>query len=250
MYVQTKLKPTITRQQFKSLILEYPKLDIDAKLRDLEISVREKFPENGKFTLVWLAKTLEKIDELFYCGQLLRFICDTFGSLRISETVDEERTAGYVVINDEDELELCLNQELFMDLFQDSNKSYHAGGLLCSSMYECLTQVLLHECVHLALTLFERWQMYDDPRDHGKVFMGIVRNMLGHCDSQHGLVPDLVHTESLCETRKHLKVGDKVQVFFKMKYVPAIIFSIQKKFVEVNISGDIYRVHFGLINRV
>lgn len=252
MFVCTDLGPTIGREQFCDLILRYPKWSREEQQQrydELTRCVRDRFPENGRFTLKWLAQTLSKIDELYYCGQLIRFLCQEFGGVHVESTVDEEKTAGYVVVNPDQQLELRLNQDMFIDLFEQPDRAYHAGGLLCANRYECLMQVLLHECVHLALTLFEKQGLYRDARDHGKQFMHIVRNMLGHCDSQHGLVPDLVHSESLCETKKQLKPGDNVKCFFKGRYEPATVLGVHKKFVEVNVRGKPYRVHFGTIER-
>lgn len=232
--------------------MNYPKWtheEQQARYDELTRCVRDQFPDHGRFTLKWLAKTLGKIDELYYCGQLIRFLCQEFGGVHIETAVDEAKTAGYVEINSQKQIELRLNQSMFIDLFQESNPGYHAGGTLCTNSYECMIQVLLHECIHLALTLFEAQGLVKDAREHGSQFMNIARNMLGHCDSQHGLVPNLVHTESLCEIKKQIQVGDRVACFFNGRYEPATILAIHKKYVEVDIFDQAYRVHFGLIDR-
>ena len=247
MYIFTKRQPTQNPKEFSEFILNYPKIDSKATYQTFCASSQKKFPENGKFELTWLARSVKFIDHLYYKNQLMAYISLLYGRLKIQSTVSEASTAGYVVENNEAGLDLCLNQKLFIDLFAKKNISYHAAGLLCSDKFSCLSQVLLHECIHLALTVIEKLGFHDDNRHHGQTFMHIARNMLGHCDATHGLVAGLTHTESLCDIRKNLKIGQDCLVFFKCKFVDGKITDIFRKKVEVEIQGLRYIIHVGLI---
>jgi hypothetical protein len=252
MFITTKRKPTMTPVEFRDFLLNYPKIDVDAKFQEYEEFAQTGFAKNGKFSMKWLAHTLKKIDEIYYANQLLPFINVLYGRLLIKPVVDEVQTAGFVVENSDGDLELCLNQQLFIDLFEgNASKSYHAGGLLCSDRFSCISQVLLHEVAHIALTLCDKLGLYDDSKNHhGKFFMKLVRRMLNHCDSLHGLVPNLLHNHSLCENSKNLREYDEVLVFFKYRFVPCIIKRIFRKKVEVDIDGETYTVHMGLIKPI
>lgn len=247
MHLKTRREPTMTPEEFQYFMLHYPKVDTKAKYQEFEQSARLDFPEHGKFTMRWLAKTLKKIDEIYYENQLLPYISKLYGTLRISPMVDERVTAAFVVENDSDGLDLCLNQQLFIDLFNTPKRSYHAGGLVCSSIFDCLSHVLLHECIHLALTVCEKLGLFDDSKHHGATFMKIAKRMLSQCDSLHGLVPGLIHEESLCSIRKNLYKGQPVFVFFKCRFVPAIVANFGRTKVEVEIDGTLYVVHIGLV---
>jgi hypothetical protein len=251
MFITTRRKPTMTPVEFRDFLLDYPKIDVDAKFQEYEDFAKEGFAEDGKFSMKWLARTLKKIDEIYYKNQLLPFINLLYGRLLIKPVVDEVQTAGFVVENSEGDLELCLNQQLFIDLFEgNSQKSYHAGGLVCHDKFLCISFVLLHETAHIALTLCEKLGLYDDTRDHGRVFSRIVKRAFGHCDYKHGLIKDLIQNHSLCENSKNLREFDKVLVFFKYRFVPCIIKRIFRKKVEVDIDGEIYTVHMGLIKPI
>ncbi len=247
MFITTKKLPTLTPIQFRDFLLNYPKIDTDKSFREYEMFAKDGFALNGKFSMKWLASTLKKIDDIYYRGQLLSYISQLYGKLLISGFVDEVQTAGFVVENNTNGIELCLNQRLFIDLFQDKDQSYHAGGLICTNIFSCVSQVLLHECIHLALTVCDKLGVYDDNRHHGKVFSSIARNMLGHCDTQHGLVHGLKHEESLCKIRSQLFPLQSVLVFFKNKFVPGVIQHIYRKKVEILINDVVYTVHIGLI---
>jgi hypothetical protein len=249
MFITTRRKPTMTPIEFRDFLLHYPKIDVDAKFKEYENFAKEGFAEDGKFSMKWLARTLKKIDEIYYKNQLLPFINLLYGRLLIKPVVDEVQTAGFVVENSEGDLELCLNQQLFIDLFEgNSQKSYHAGGLLCSDRLSCINQVLLHEVAHIALSLCDKLGLYDDSTNHhGKIFMQLVKRMLNHCDSLHGLVPSLFHDDSLCSLKSKLREFDNVLVFFKFRFVPGIVKRIFRKKVEVEIDGETYTVHMGLI---
>jgi len=248
MEITTRRKPTMSEEEFADFILNYPQINIEANFKIFKEKSEFEFPENGLFTLKWLAKTLKLIDELYYNNQLLAYISLLYGGLRISSHVNERETAGYVVENEGNGLELCLNQQLFIDLFATKEKiSYHAAGLLCSNIFACLSQVLLHECIHLALTVLEKLGVHNDDRHHGQTFMKIAKRMLGHCNESHGLVKGLVHEESLCDIRKNLKIGQKCLVFFKCRFVDGKITDIYRKKVEVEIKGNRYVVHVGLV---
>jgi hypothetical protein len=245
MYITTPRKPDWTPEHFRDFLVNYPKIDTQASFHEYEEFAKQGF--ESKFTMRWLAGVLRKIDELYYANQLLAFISQAYGKLYIKGFVDEVQTAGFVVENDEHGLELRLNQKLFLDLFEEGHNSYHAGGLICDNVFHCVSQVLLHECIHLALTVCEKMGVYDDARHHGKTFAHIAKRMLGHCDTQHGLIKDLVHTTSLCDIKQTLVIGLHVLVFFKNRFVPAIIEKIYRKKVDVNISNSVYTVHIGLI---
>jgi hypothetical protein len=252
MFITTKRKPTMTPVEFRDFLLNYPKIDVKAKFQEYEEFAKTGFAKDGKFSMKWLARTLKKIDEIYYANQLLPFINVLYGRLLIKPVVDEVQTAGFVVENSDGDLELCLNQQLFIDLFEGKdNPSYHAGGLVCKSRFECISQVLLHETVHVALTVCDKLGLYDDSKNnHGKVFMRLATRLFGHCDKLHGLVKDLIHRHSLCENSKNLREHDEVLVFFKFRFVPCIIKRIFRKKVEVDIDGETYTVHMGLIKPI
>ncbi len=246
MYIATQRKPDMSPTDFRDFLLDYPKVDTDAKFEEYQTFAQEGF--ESKFTMKWLAATLRKIDEVYYANQLMPFVSVSFGKLYIKGFVDEVQTAGFVVENSEHGIELRLNQKLFVDLFAGPDKySYHAGGLVCDNVFHCVSHVLLHECIHLALTVCEKLGIYEDRVHHGKVFSKIAKRMLGHCHSQHGLVNNLIHTQSLCEIREHLVPGLRVLVFFKFRFVPGIIKNVLRKKVEVLIDGETFIVHQGLV---
>ncbi len=252
MFVTTKRKPTMTPIEFRDFLFHYPQINVDETFKEYKKSAQNGFAKDGKFSMRWLAYTLKKIDEIYYKNQLLPFVNMLYGRLLIKPVVDEVETAGFVVENSDGDLELCLNQQLFIDLFEgQDNPSYHAGGLVCRDRFSCISQVLLHETVHIALTLCDKFGLYDDSRNnHGKVFMRLATGMFGHCDKLHGLIKDLIHSKSLCENAKNIREYDEVLVFFKHRFVPCIVKRIFRKKVEVEIDGETYTVHMGLLKPI
>lgn len=184
--------PSSRSKQWCSALLNktFSPAEIAAKFSDLEQFARASWPEDGMFSMEWLAAVMQRIDKLWYDGYLLPKIYATYGGLHLYVDSEHERVAGYVEETaDKESLSLHMNRSLFASLFTKQERGYHSGGLLCEDRLVCMLHVILHESVHLALTLCDKLGHRADIRDHGKEFNRIVKNMFGQTDPQHGLIP-------------------------------------------------------------
>jgi hypothetical protein len=221
---------------------------IQRKFQELRTFAKRTFPKKGNFKLEWLKKILLKIDAIWYHDQLFRVISKLYGSMELSLDVDERKIAGYV-LEEGESIGFHINRPLFMSLFPSSDTGYHVGGLVCKDQLECLLHVVLHETVHVALTICEKWKVQEDIEHHGETFLKIIRNMFGHTDSQHGLVLGLSHDLTLQEIRTRLKVGQNVQFFINDHWETGRVVKMSTKEIAVrqDLTKIVHAVHPGLI---
>jgi hypothetical protein len=229
---------------------QHTKKRIKNNFKNLEDFARKEFPKNGKFSLVWVKNVLLKIDELYYNNELFAKITKVYGGIKIEQHVSEEEIAGYILETDDGGITICMNRNLFMGLFSMSknDSGYHSGGLLCTDRLVCLLHVLVHETVHIVLTLCEKLGKYGGEEEHGKDFMRITKHLFGHTHAKHGLIPGINHKHSLQTIEKNIKVGQHVKIFVKGKRMKGVILKKAKNHVEVQTRHAIYSVEAGLIN--
>jgi len=221
-----------------------------------------QFTENdakGCFSVNWLEGVFKAIDHIWYDDLLSKLIYNAYprGLLFKIEKMDDERVAGYVMeIGERDQLILHMNRDLFVKLFEDPLRiqrgGYHSGGLLCQERIVCFLHVLLHETVHLILTVLDKLGFRTEIRDHGKDFNRIIRNLFGHTDSRHGLIPGFLQYHDLQEIRHHLRKGQTAEVYIERQWQHCKIQKVGYKWVtvkKIKKNGDTkqYRVHIGLV---
>lgn len=232
--------------------------EIQHKLRVCIEEARKTFPTTGCFSLDWLESVLIHADKLWYDGKLLIGIVKAYGAIYLHIDNEEKRVAGYVKeTHDKKTISFHMNRNLFAELFaKERNPStkqsgYHSGGLLCEDRLVCAMHVILHETVHLALTLCDKLGYREDRDDHGKEFRKIVRNYFGHTDPQHGLIPGYEQYHDLDTIRNKLRPGLKVQVFLDDKWTPCIVKTARKTSAKIITNdGQSVTVHPGLIRLV
>lgn len=207
------------------------------------------FPSDGNFPLTWFSSVIAQIDELWYHKLLVVSLTDTYGglNLEIDKRISDDRIAGYVLEESPQKMTLLMNKHLFKNLFQKNEYGYHTGGLLCRDRLVCFLHVLLHESVHLILTMFDRTGFRPDIRDHGKDFNKIILNLFGQTDSQHGLIPGYEQYHDLQTIRKQIKKGMEVDIFVNDKWIPGVIQKKGYKWVNVKCDDSRFRVHTGLV---
>jgi len=222
--------------------------DIDHRFQTLKKFAQSQFPEHGDFPLHWLGEVVTKIDELWYHKLLVKGLTQVYGGLNLIVDPIETRVAGYVVeSNNGTKITLSMNKELFMELFVQGQQGFHSGGLLCKERLVCFLHVLLHETVHLILTMYERTGFRIDERDHGKDFNVIIFNLFGQTDSRHGLIPGFKQYHDLATLQKLIKKGCKVEVFVEGQWTKGVVQKKGYKWVNVICNKEHYRVHTGLI---
>lgn len=246
----TRQLPTVTRAWCRALLTRrFRPSDIQAKFHTLAQQARASFPASGCFSLEWLSEVLVQIDKLWYDGLLLPGVYQAYGAMDLYLDNSETRVAGYVKeTGDKKKLSLHMNRELFATLFQSQEQGYHSGGLLCRDRMVCALNVILHETVHLALTLCDKLGHRPDVRDHGKEFNRMVKNMFGHTDSQHGLIPGYEQRHDLQTIRQRLKAGMRVEVFVDGRWQPCRVARKGYKWTHVvTDTAQKLTVHAGLL---
>ena len=232
---------------------QVPMKEIKSRFRELHRFTKNMFSEEGTMCAMFKVEQIEKIvtkaDKLWFDGNLSKWTKRAFGGLQVGFDCSDEVAAAYVV---EHRGNLCLfvNKVLFCRLFLKGEKSYLSGGLLCSDRLTCMLHVILHELIHVALTVCEKLGKYRDTNHHGSDFDKLSRNMFGHTDSKHGLLPGLEQNCNYETIQKSLKPGKKVKVFVDGKWVNGKIAKIKKGKKEATIIGSkyVYDVNIGLIN--
>jgi len=229
------------------------KKKIDAKLQELYDWSRETFPDDGCFTFQWLDQLIRKIDHLWFEDRLIQEVTDTYGGLMLRMDIDEDRIAGFVMESkDRKKVFLHLNRNLFHTLFlaKDSKPvKYHSGGLLCEDRFLCLLHVLLHEIVHLLLTVCDKRGWRDDSDHHGEEFKQIIYNMYRQTDAQHGLIPGMHQYHDLVTIKKRIKTGTRVFIFTSDQWIPAKVLALGDDWVQCHNlkTQKQFKVHPGLI---
>jgi hypothetical protein len=231
------------------LTTKLTKKEIQDRVLEIEQFSRESYPEDGCFSIKWLRQVVYKIDELWYGSQMMPTLDREYGGLVISIDSGEEKVAGYIQEVD-DSIVLHMNRDLFYSLFKKREKGYHSGGLLCSDRLVCMLHVLLHETVHIILTLCEKLGHQSNIRDHGKAFNQIIRNLFGQTDSQHGLIPGYSQDHDLDTIKQRVRKGSIVDVFMNNQTSRGKVVYRGRKWVEVDCGSVVYKVHIGLIKLV
>jgi hypothetical protein len=204
------------------------------------------FPKSGNFKLSWLKKVLLKIDKIWYNNYLFHFLTGVYGGVFLTADDSDPEVAGYVLDSDKT-ITLSMNKFLFMNLFDNGDTGYHAGGLVCTERLSCLLHVILHETSHLLLTVCQNLGHHKNTRHHGKEFAHVTYTLFGHVNAQHGLIHGLNPNTDYLTTKRKLRVGLHVSVFYKTKYVPGVIININRNFVDVKTSKFTVCVNAGLI---
>jgi hypothetical protein len=250
--ISKKTKQTVSNETFCSNLIHVKALSDEQrknKLKTLTTYSKKHFPTSGDFHLKWLKKILIKIDQLWFESELFTKITEVYGGMTLYTSIKEERIAGYV-LESKDRISFHINRDLFMELFSNGDKGYHSGGLVCKDRLTCLLHVLLHEMVHVCLSLCDRLKLHKDVRHHGKVFSNITKHLFGHTDSKHGLIPGLDHTHDLESIKKNLKVGQNVKIYLNESWIPVKI--VKKSRIRADVESldgkkTRYSVHAGLI---
>ena len=208
-------------------------------------------PADGKFTITWLRQLIKKIDELWYEGKLLSTIRHEYGKdLVLSLDVGDDSVAGYVK-PDAGELRLHMNLDLFHKLFHEkASASYHAGGLVCTTRFNCFLHIVLHESVHIFLALCEKMGQHRDINDHGRDFYRAIRQWFGQQEHRHGLIDGFNPTQDIATIKAKAQVGEVVEMFLDGSWVPGRVVTRGRKYVHVrecDKDGTVHRVHFGIL---
>lgn len=234
------------------LTKKYTDKEVDEKLETCINFARKNFPESGCYSLQWLESVLILADKLWFDSKLLKGVAQVYGGLDLCIDNSEQRVAGYVRESyDKNGVSFHMNRNLFAELFRTPPKrkhGYHSGGLLCKDRMVCALHVILHEMVHLALTLCEKIGFRDDRNEHGTEFQKIVWNFFRHTDPQHGLIPGYEQYHDLDTIRKSIKRGQTVEVFIDNKWTTCTVARKGKKSTRViTAKGEEMTVHPGLI---
>lgn len=224
-------------------------VDYKQRYEELKEWGRDTFPASGHFTKEWLNTCVTKIDRLWYEDRLLEVVKDLYGRIEYKAHIKEKKVAGYV-IPWPDRMEIAMNSELTKQLFTRGERGYHAGGRVCSTRFDCLLYVLLHETLHVLLAVADRLGLHKEVLYHGKVFRHLRYNLFWQTDSQHGLIPGFEQVHSLVYTRKHLKPGVEIQFFLphEEKWINGVVLKVHSKNVKVKLKdGSKMMVHAGLL---
>lgn len=229
--VKQKLSPTVIKK----------------KLDELISSSRKEFPSNACFSHEWLVDVLIKIDELWYKNQLFKNLQNNYTHLEIYfDTIDNEQDAAYIH-DKKSTISIHINRNLFNSLFENNERGYHSGGLLCNDRLICFLHVLLHETVHILLTLCEKIGIADDKHIHGKKFQNLVKNFFGQTDTQHGLIRGYDQTHDLNDIHEYCKNHTKIDIFLNEKWHSGSVIKKQGKMYHVKVNNDIFKTHAGLL---
>lgn len=202
----------------------------------------------------WVHKILAKIDKLWYGNKLMKKVIQEYKKLHIELFIAEEEVSGYVLEVDRKTLGLYLNKDLFDSLFRDEKRKvegYHVGGLLFKNSLSCLLHVILHETVHIVLTVCEKMGKYVDKNHHGEDFQRITKHLFGHTNSKHGLILGLDHMFDLDTIIKSIQVGDNIKIWISKRWVKGKVKLIKNQTalveVKINKKKEQYSVDMGLI---
>ena len=207
------------------------------------------FPVSGNFTPRWVREVLLQIDVLWFENTLFSMATHLYGGVDIYISIQDPQFSGYIE-ESRDSLSLHLNRRLVMDLFTTGDTGYHSGGLLCRDRLTCLLHVMVHETVHIGLTICDRLQHHDDTQHHGKVFQQITHRLFGHTDTKHGLIMGLNHAHDLTTLRKVVTKGRRVKIYLNDAWTPGTVVRANRINVDVQTDANapnLYSVHMGLI---
>ena len=186
------------------------------QLYDYSIQINpacEIFSDN--WTDKWLYKIIKKIDEIWYQRKLIEFLKRMYAKVECEFVSDSLHIAAFVSDDDSTDgvVGLYVNKDLFAVLFKDGDTSYHAGGLVNLDNLGCLLHILLHESVHLLLSLCKKVNYRNKKEHHNQLFRRLIRTMFGHQSHKHGLIRGLNPTMDVSELCKYLHVDAEVYIF-------------------------------------
>jgi hypothetical protein len=241
MWCKTMLKRRLTTEQ------------IQERIHTLEEWAEKTMPSDGRFALKWLGTLVQKIDDLWYDSKLLSALMKSYGGLKIRMDVNEPTIAGYVVeSHDRSSIRLHMNRDLFIDLFdRKTNTSYHAGGLVCRTRFNCFLHVLLHETVHLLLTLCDKTGEVKETSHHDKNFQTVIRNWFGHQEQQHGLIDGFHPQHDMNTLKAYVRKGALVEAFENGNWIPGRVVQRGSKWIVVKEcckrQPRLLQLHIGLL---
>jgi hypothetical protein len=214
-----------------------------------------KIFKGGRINLQLLWKMLADVDKMWFSGKLIPGLSDTYANveLAVHDNSDGNRgIAGFVLLHRNGTIEMSFNEPLFAGIFKKNEYGYHAGGMLCRSRFDCFMHIMLHETVHLALSLCETLGYWNDSDPHSARFQEICASFFGHTNHNHGILIGFNQTLPLAKIKDNVKVNQKVRVFVTeddgtRKFKDAVILRKGKQRAEVLLAGKKMAVHYGLI---
>lgn len=221
---------------------------VEQRLTQLYNDAKHGYPQDGCFPKPWLLNTLQSIDRLWYDNQLLEQLRSTYKRFEVHlDKVPSTEDAAFVHESSPNVIALHINRVLFNGLFRRKERGYHSGGLLCQNRLKCFLYVLLHETVHLLLTLCDRLGLHDDSKEHGQEFRKIVKRQFRQTDSQHGLIDGYDQTHSLDQIKVWCRSNDEVEVFINQRWEHGRIEKRGSKWYHVRVGDATFRTHVGLL---
>lgn len=225
----------------------------DARKFETMISfARKGFPVSGCFTPTWLKKVVNQADKMWFDDQLMANINKAYKSHDLLPRLmnDDDNVAGFVVENkNKNKITLRMNCKLFSNLFSNGEHGLHAGGNVCTTKLRCFIDVLVHEMVHMFLTLCETINIREDKIHHGKLFNKLTRELFSHTSSRHGLINKYDQTHSIGELKKLVHPGLSCTVFINNKFMPCKV--VKKGYHNIIVQLDhnkrLFKVYIGLI---
>jgi len=243
-YLHTKLSPC----------------EIKRRVSLLRTNAEKGFPESGCFELEWVGDCVREIDRLWYKSRLLPALTKRYGGLLIKyhrpkKGGSDEGIAAYVEETHRGRrINLFVNQHMAGVLFAKGQRGYQSGGLLCKDKLQCFLYVLLHESLHLVLTLCERCGLRNDEDFHGPEFQAAVHNLFGQTDVRNGMLADMEHHHDLETTRREIArtPRQRVLLFTTDGWVPARTVGLtpdgrMARVVNPGGDGTVVEVHPGLL---
>lgn len=227
------------------------------KLKEIYKSIltwsHKNFPSNGKFRVQDLQRVIEKIDNLWFQNKLIQEIKDNYDKFELlthSKEDSELRIGGWVSESTtRKKITLFMNQKLYTILFTEGSKGYHAGGLVCNSKFLCFLHVLLHELVHIILSICDKQGHRPDEKHHSKEFQKMVLHLFGHTSPKHGLIYGYSQTLSLAEIIKRIKRGVKAEAFVNGTWIYGEIMQVTNNKVTIKElqTSNYYSIEYGLL---
>lgn len=237
------------------LAAEYSCKMVDKNIATLQRKYEKKVFKRGKIQISVVKKMLVDVDKMWYQGRLLKGMRKVYSSFILSthdSSGSNAGVAGFVVVHEDDSIELSFNEPLFAGIFGKKEKGYHAGGLLCTSRFDCFMHIMLHESVHLALSLCETLDYWDDADPHSPKFQFICKNFFNQTDHNHGIMIGFNQTMPLNKIKATVKPGQKVRVFTirpdgTTQFVDGSIVSVHPSGALVKMNNVKKMMHYGLI---
>lgn len=207
-----------------SNLLDYPlsKQTIESNFDALYTWIDKQEIEYS-FTEDWVRKLIHVIDDIWFNGIISNGIKYKYeGPLRLHFDIKNLQSSpsqpvivGYVQeSNRRKHINLHMNVDLLTGLFKESlphKSGYLCGGLKCDSLIKCFIQALVHELVHVFLSILDKALLYDDSEEniHNDTFQKITKNLFGHTDIKHGFIPEIYQFQDLEQIKNSVKKGEE-----------------------------------------